>query len=208
MTIFTAQPNKVTALTASLQETHSQFSAELRLIQDRIDTHTAQVRDLSAKQKHFSDELEGMQARVRARQERKQKVQNLRRAVREMRERRKSPPTPGAESLRLGDADREFEPSPHESEHRQVLQARLQAYNSLNSRLSAHLTQLKARDGELEAKYRRVIALCTESSEEQIDAVLTQLVLAVESEGDPGKGSLGQDVQRVRDFLRRVEMVA
>lgn len=212
--------NNKTALSASLSETHNQFNAELRVIQDRIDAHTAQVRDLSATQKHLSEQLEGIQSRLRTRQERKQKVQNLQRAVKEMRERRKTPRMPTSESLKLGDADREFAPSPsalqdgsvpqhqHDGEaERMMLQSRLQAYNSLNSRLSAHLTQLRARDGELEAKYRRVIALCTGTREEHVDAVLAQLVLAVESEGDPGQGIGGQDVGRVREFLRRVEMV-
>jgi hypothetical protein len=41
--------------------------------------------------------------------------------------------------------------------------------------------------------------------EESVDAVLVQLVQAVESEGEVGSG--GQDVGRVREFLRRVEMV-
>jgi regulatory protein SWI6 len=187
------------------------------VIQDRIDAHTAQVRDLSTTQKNLSEQLEGIQSRLRARQERKQKVQNLRRAVKEMRERRKTPPT--SEGLKLGDADKEFAAPPstlqdgNTPQHQQggeaekrLLQSRLQAYNNLNSRLSAHLTSLRARDGELEAKYRRVIALCTGTKEEHVDAVLAQLVLAVESEGDPGQGAGGQDVGRVREFLRRVEM--
>jgi hypothetical protein len=119
--------------------------------------------------------------------------------------------------MKLGDADKEFsvptyDASPN-TQHQsmgdllspQTLQARLNAYNSLNARLSALLTSLRARDGELETKYRKVIALCTGVEEGQVDSVLAQLVQAVESEGDPA--SSGQDVGRVREFLRRVEMV-
>ena len=47
-----------------------------------------------------------------------------------------------------------------------------------------------------------MIALCTGVEEKQVDSVLGQLVQAVESESD-----VGQDMSRVREFLRRVEMV-
>jgi regulatory protein SWI6 len=114
--------------------------------------------------------------------------------------------------VKIGDADVEFlfdstSTPQHSSDTSQLpptqtLQSRLSAYNSLNARLAAHVSSLKARDGELEAKYRRVIALCTGVEEKQVDSVLAQLVQAVESEVDPG-----QDVCRVREFLRRVEMV-
>jgi regulatory protein SWI6 len=151
-----------------------------------------------------------MQARIRQRQERKQKLHNLRQRVAEMRAR-----IPGDESpatIQIGDADAEFSIEPastpqHSSDDSQlpppqIIQSRLGAYNSLNARLAAHVSSLKARDGELEAKYRRVIALCTGVEEKQVDTVLAQLVQAVESEVDAG-----QDVSRVREFLRRVEMV-
>lgn len=191
------------ALTSSLQETQSQFSSELRLIQDRIDMHTAQVRDISNQQKHLTTQLESTQARLRQRQERKQKLQNLRQRVSELRSER--PPQQSAadnpENVRIGDADKEFEVLSSSSP--QALQSRLSAYNSLNARLAAHVTQLKSKDGELEAKYRKVIALCTGVDEKEVDAVLGQLVQAVESEVD-----VGQDVSRVREFLRRVEMAS
>ena len=201
----------LTALTASLQESHSQFSAELRLIQDRVDSHTASVRELSSQQKQLSAQLDAIQTRIRQRQERKQKIQNLKRAVGEMRGRGKQA-SQHVERVQLGEADVEFSidaapqhPMGADIPSSQVLQARLNAYNSLNARLAAHLTSLRARDSELEAKYRRVIALCTGVAESQVDNVLGQLVQGVESEGDPS--ATGQDVGRVREFLRRVEMV-
>ena len=57
-----------------------------------------------------------------------------------------------------------------------------------------------------------VIALCTSVSEGEVDGLMGQLVLAVESEGtgggvDGGAGGAAGDVGRVREFLRRVEMV-
>jgi regulatory protein SWI6 len=205
-----------------MTELNSQFAAELRLIQDRIDTHNAQIRDLSAQQKTLSEQIDRVHGTLRTRQDRKQKLQNLRRAVGEMRERlagRVNAPPSG--KVEIGEADKEFaitmpeaatngdslqSPQPVQSPTGlnlpppAVLQARLQAYNKFNARLSAHLSTLKARDIELEAKYRKVIALCTNVEEGHVDQLLNQLVMAVESEGDQGS-----DVGRVREFLRRVE---
>jgi chromosome segregation ATPase len=183
-----------TAITSSIQEAHSQFSAELRIIQDRIDGYTASVKDISTQQKDLTTQIERITLRKRERDEKRQKIENLRRAVSEMRESRRSNSNP--QGVRLGDADRELGGE---------ARARYAAYASLNGRLSGHLAGLRARDGELEVKYRRVIALCTGVPEESVDGVLGQLVQAVESEGDVGSG--GQDVGRVREFLRRVEMV-
>lgn len=192
-----------TAITSALSETARQFDAEIRILQDKIDTHTSSIRDISTQQQALSAQVEGIQARKRARDERRQKIENLRRAVAEMRASRSHHKSNGSRSninARLGDADAEFGATGTMSE----LQARVTAYASLNGRLSEYLTGLRRRDGELEAKYRRVIALCTGAEEEKVDAVLGQLVLAVESEGE---GAGGQDVGRVREFLRRVEMV-
>ncbi|KAF2402022.1 apses-domain-containing protein [Trichodelitschia bisporula] len=187
----------VPSLTSSLTETHSQFSAEMRLIQDRIDGHTHQIRELSAQQKALSQQVEKLQSQLRRRSERKQKLANLRRAIGEMSERAR--PSPGP-PLRIGDADAEFAAPEEGAQNPAQLQAWVFGYNALNSRLAAHLTTLRARDSELEGKYRKVIALCTGVPEEHVDGVIWQLVLAVESEGE-------HDVGRVREFLRRVEGV-
>jgi acetylornithine deacetylase/succinyl-diaminopimelate desuccinylase-like protein len=189
---------------------HSQFSAELRLLQDRVDNSTLQIRELSAQQKALSTTFETAQASYRARQERKQRIQNLRRAVHDMRERLGVSSANGAPSptiLNVGDADAEFsvpEPSSQQAVNAlpdsATLNARLSTYKSLNASLAAHLTSLKARDTELESKYRKVVALCTNVPEAKVDTVLQQLVLAVESEPE-------NDVGRVREFLKRVEAV-
>jgi regulatory protein SWI6 len=90
----------------------------------------------------------------------------------------------------------------------QILQTRLNAYTSLNSRLAAHLTSLKARDSELETKYRKVIALCTGVKAEDVDRMLPGLLAAVESEqgSTSGVNEDGGEV-RVREFLRKVDEV-
>jgi regulatory protein SWI6 len=186
-----------------MTEMQSQFSAELRILQDRIDTSTSQIRELSTEQKALSSEVDARQSLLRARQERKQRIQNLHRALSEMRDRVLANHTRGAKRLptmALGDADREFQSHTDESADLAMLNVRLGTYNGLNASLSAHLSSLKARDTELESKYRKVVALCTNVPENKVDSVLGQLVTAVESERE-------NDVGRVREFLKRVEAV-
>ena len=83
-----------------------------------------------------------------------------------------------------------------------ILRARLAAYNTNNKALAARAAELKARSGELETRYRRVVSLCTGVDENRVEEMLPALVAAVESEsGD------GMEVTRVREFLRKVEGV-
>ena len=184
----------------------SQFSAEIRLLQDRIDATTSDIQEISSQQKALSTQVKMQQAQIRGRQDRKRRIQNLRRAVKDMRERilSKSKAEAGMTLplLSIGDADADFaiqDPS-NRAQDAATLNARLPVYKSLNASLAAHLTSLKARDTELESKYRKVVALCTGVEEDKVESVLPQLVQAVESEPE-------NDVGRVREFLKRVEAV-
>lgn len=188
-----------------MTEVTSQFAAELRLLQDRIDTHNSQIRDISTHHNALTQQLDKVQTTLRARQDRKQRIANLRRSIQEMQSRataKGSPPQQNPLPI-ISDADTEFavpQASDPNAVPPPVLNARLATYNKLNARLQAHLTQLRARDVELEAKFRKVVALCTGVEEQQVETLLPQLMLAVESEGE-------NDVGRVREFLRRVEGV-
>lgn len=83
-----------------------------------------------------------------------------------------------------------------------ILRARLQAYVTNNGKLQERGKTLKERDGELEAQYRKIIGLCTGVPEDSIDRMIPRLVAAVESEsGD------GMEMTRVKDFLRKLEVV-
>lgn len=81
-----------------------------------------------------------------------------------------------------------------------VLLARVAAYGRNNGRLETQSKSLQSRSSELEGQLRRVVAICTGVSEENVDGMVEGLVAAVESER-------GEDVEvgRVREFLRRVE---
>jgi len=237
------ETNKVaTGIGSSIKDVQPQFEGELRMLQERIDTHTAAIRQFSTTQKTLSDRLERVHSTIRARLERKQKLQNLRRYVADMKTRvSKTHSLSDLNKVRVGDADKAFAvaappspldaspqsqpqrspdsglPTPQQSQalaqgqggspSAQTLQARLNAYASLNSRLAAHLTGLRARDSELEGKYRQVIALCTNVPLDDVDRMLPGLLAAVESE----QGSAGtEDASevRVREFLRKVDEVA
>jgi regulatory protein SWI6 len=191
----------------------SSFINELTILQDRADLTTSQIRELSAQQKQLSDHVEISQSRLRTRQERKQRMQNLQRAIGEMKERiggsNKVNGRVAPASLPFGDADIALavaDPNSvngagmHQLPDASTLSARVGAYNTLNAGLAAHLTSLKSRDTELESKYRKVVALCTSVDEHKVDSLLPQLLLAVESEPE-------NDVGRVREFLKRVEAV-
>lgn len=225
----------IIALENSMKDLRPQFEAEMRALQDHIDAHNATIRDLSAVQKTLTDRLQRVHSTIRARAERKQKLQNLRRFVADMKSRlSKTQNLPDLTKVRVGDADKPFAvpedsippspsnqlrspdtglPTPTHSQSQsfgqsavsaQILQTRINAYTSLNARLAAHLTSLKARDSELEGKYRQVIALCTGVASEDVDKMLPGLLAAVESEqGGVGTGDGGE--MRVREFLRKVD---
>lgn len=195
------------ALQSSMQEMNSQFTAELRLLQDRIDASTLQIRDLSAQQKALSTDVDSKISILRSRIERKQRIQNLHRAISEMRQRNQHNPAHHAghlPTLSLGDADSDFPTAasvPLEAlPDSVVLGQQVLTYNNLNASLSAHLQSLKARDTALEGKYRKVVSLSTSVPEDRVDSMVGQLLTALESEPE-------NDVGRVREFLKRVEAV-
>jgi regulatory protein SWI6 len=187
------------------------FNDEMRQLQDRIDTSMSQIRELSTQENNLSIKVESQFSQIRSRLDRKQRIQNLRRAISDMRDRIVSqgfPANQAVPALSIGDADKNY-PTPQSTPTATDLQrlpdvptlnSWLSTYNSLNASLAAHLNTLKSRDSELEAKYRKVVSLCTNVPENKVDELLSQLVLAVESEPE-------NDVGRVREFLKRVEAV-
>ena len=82
------------------------------------------------------------------------------------------------------------------------LRARLNAYTSNNRALRGQAARLKSCSSELEAKYRRVVSLCTGAPEAEVEKLLVGLVEAIDSEG-----AEAMEIGRLRDFLRRVEGV-
>jgi len=81
-----------------------------------------------------------------------------------------------------------------------LLKARIKALEGTSGVTRKMVAALKGRSRDIEIKYRRVVSLCTQVPEAQIDAVVDGLLRAVESE----KGEL--EIGRVRRFLGGVEL--
>ena len=81
-----------------------------------------------------------------------------------------------------------------------ILKARATAYQKNNARLEAQAKNLHDQSSDLETQLRKLVCLCLNLEEGQLDQLIGGLHAAVESEG-------GQEVDlaRVREFLRRVE---
>lgn len=218
----------IPAITSLLSETEKEFATEMEAKQSTIDAIHTQLREASAQLGDERRRLEALQVRAKEREQRKQKIANLRRATDEEHFRlgqlqRQHGHTPDNEDveMKLGDADKAlnvpaFPPNFNVKQGRldpaqaqllsslpsiPILRSRLNAYAANNETLSDAVKGLKGKSSELESKYRRVIALCTNVEDEKVDGVLTSLFRAVDSE--QGDVELG----RVRDFLRRVDGV-
>lgn len=219
-------------MSSFLSQTESQFSAEIRLKQDQIDATNTAIRELSALQKSELQKLEALQRRMRTRTDRQQRIANLRRAIDDQRARllRSGVVTdPSAlanvKVVQVGEAD-QMVPLPKElmavdtagaDETRSLqisptvlkalpppaaLRSRLEAYAANKTSLLQKSQALKARNGELERQYRKVVSLCTGVDESRVEDGLGMLVQAVESEA-----SEGVEIGRVREFLKKVEGV-
>ena len=216
------------AMSSFLSQADSQFTAELRLKQDVIDRTNVSIRELSAVQKNQLSKLESLQRRIRAHNDRQRRISNLRRSIEETRSRLAAAGIKDLAGITRCSADLGYEINPqmltasigHDNPNHpasahahqyspstsipslRTLCARLAAYNANNKGLAARAAELKARSGELESRYRRVVSLCTGVEENRVEEMLPALVAAVESEsGD------GMEVARVREFLRKVEGV-
>lgn len=80
-----------------------------------------------------------------------------------------------------------------------VLKARLNAYATNNQGLEDEVKAMKAKSSEVEAKYRKIISLCTKYDESKVDQVIDNLLRAIDSE------SADVELGRVTEFLRKVE---
>lgn len=187
-----------------------------------INSIHAELREASAQLGEEQRRLEKFKARAKERQERKQKIANLQKAAKEEQfrlsqiQQQHGHMANGDSQMRLGDADKAFSPLPPgfpsgaalRDAHlaaslppASILRARLNAYIANNEALEAEVRNLKGKSRDLEAKYRRIISLCTRVEEDKIDGVLNNLYRAVDSEnGDV-------ELSRVREFLQKVEGV-
>lgn len=88
-------------------------------------------------------------------------------------------------------------------ERAEVMSGRAQVYQQHNAQLEQLAKTLKARSGELEERYKKIVSLCTGADEDKVDDLLDGLVQAVITEQK--EMSDNTQLERVREFLRLVQ---
>ncbi|KAI0875911.1 hypothetical protein GGS24DRAFT_488948 [Hypoxylon argillaceum] len=204
----------ITSITHLLSETSNSFQAEVKKKQTDIDALHATLRSTSTQLNDARRTLESLQAAAKSQLLTRQKVVNLTRGREEEQKRlakiEQSQGPLDANSISWetdlqslpelgGGGERKDDGSIPSAT---VLRARIQALKNRTELTRTGVASLKSRSKDIEIKYRKVVALCTGTSENEVDTVLDGLVRAVESE----KGEL--EVGRVRRFLGGVDTIA
>jgi regulatory protein SWI6 len=199
------------------------FQTEISAKQEAVASTLNQLREITVKLGKERDKMNDLRQRSRDHGELRQHCINLRRAIDEEKARfsatTAAATTTNGDAAAQRDADAPFalktsllapvnaveNLTPQQLEYVKslpsaaVLKARLQAYKTNEEALREKATKLHDQSAELEEKFRRVVALCTNVTEDKIDSLLGGLVQAVES--DPGE----VDTARVSSFLRKVD---
>ncbi|KAI0529854.1 apses-domain-containing protein [Xylaria digitata] len=204
----------ITSITHLLNETSNSFQVEVKRKQTDLDSLHATLRSTSTQLNDARRTLESLQAAVKSQLLTRQNVFNLTRGREEEQKRlAKIEQSQGSldESSISWEADLQSLPELGSHGERRddgsipsatVLRARIQALKNRTELTRTGVASLKSRSKDIEIKYRKVVALCTGISEDEVDTVLDGLVRAVESE----KGEL--EVGRVRRFLGGVDTIA
>ncbi|KAI1109094.1 hypothetical protein F5Y14DRAFT_43984 [Nemania sp. NC0429] len=204
----------INSITHLLNETSNGFQTEVRKKQTDIGSLHATLRSTSTQLNDARKMLESLQAAARSQLLTRQKVLNLTRGREEEQKRlAKIEQTQGPLDERSISWETDLRSLPELGGHGErvddgsipsatVLRARIQALRNRTELTRTGVASLKSRSKDIEIKYRKVVALCTGISENEVDTVLDGLVRAVESE----KGEL--EVGRVRRFLGGVDGIA
>ncbi|KAI0195479.1 hypothetical protein F4808DRAFT_452857 [Astrocystis sublimbata] len=206
----------ITSMTHLLNETANSFQIDVKSKQADLDVLHSQLRNESTDLSDAKKTLNTLQIAAKARLLTRQRVINLTRGREEEQKRlAKIEQTQGpldAASISwetdlqslpaLGAAEQsENNGSPKPTiPSATTLQARIQALKNRTDLTLRGVASLKSRSKDIEIKYRKVVALCTGISEDNVDDLLDGLMRAVESE----KGEL--EVGRVRRFLGGVDV--
>ena len=181
--------------------------------QATLDSLHAQLRTTSAALADSRRTLEDLQNAVQAQQIARQKVANLSQAREDEQHRllqeqsRSSQPNPSSSwetelsaMLSAADSQNQLEDGPVQTmlPSTAVLKARIKAVKDRRDMTQKLVQALKGKSRDVEIKYRRVVALCTDAREDEVDTVMDNLLKAIESERDE------LDIGRVRRFLSGV----
>ncbi|OAQ74873.1 Swi6 [Purpureocillium lilacinum] len=190
------------------------FQQEMKSKQASLDALHATLRTTSTQLGEARRNIEHLTATLKKQQLARQKVSNLAHAredeqIRLMNEQsQSSQPNPSSSwetelSAMLEAADESAAGGGVEGmlPSANVLRARIRAIEGRRDFTRKMVQALKLRSRDVEIKYRRVVALCTGVQEADVDAVVDNLLKAVESEREE------LDIGRVRRFLGGVEGV-
>ncbi|KAI1824044.1 hypothetical protein F4861DRAFT_279558 [Xylaria intraflava] len=203
----------ITSITHLLNETSNGFQANIKKKQADLDSLHATLRSTSTQLNDARRTQESLQAAARSQLLTRQRIFNLTRGREEEQKRLaklEQSQGPLDESSTSWEADIQSLPIlDGQGERRDdgtipsatVLRARIQALKNRTELTRRGVASLKSRSKDIEIKYRKVVALCTGISEDEVDTVLDGLVRAVESE----KGEL--EIGRVRRFLGGVDTI-
>jgi regulatory protein SWI6 len=215
-----------------LSQSEADFAAEMKEKKEILDRTNAALKESGSSLAEERRRLEDARSRVREKDELEQKINNLRQATARLRAELGSmnPPPTIQKDVTVGQADKgldldgqlpiiaqvfpngDADPSSVMNQDHAILLARLdkakvmsgrsQVYQRHNQQLEQMAKTLKARSGELEERYKKIVSLCTGADEDKVDDLLDNLVQAVISE----QKEMGDNSQlgRVRDFLRMV----
>lgn len=206
------------------------FEAEMKDKEDILNKTNAALKESSNSLIEEKKRLEQLSTKAQGQEELRQKVKNLKRFNHELRQQLAST-TSVQEGVRVGEADKGLDldgkinnvkqlfPNGTQDlgsnlnsdqiqlltslERAEVLTGRVQAYQTHNALLENEARSLRGRSKELEDRYRKIIALCTNTPDDKIDTLLDSLTQAVVSEQKDMTSSL--DLKRIRDFLRSVQ---
>lgn len=207
----------VASITHLLSETAAAFQQEMKSKQAALDGLHATLRTASSQLGEARRSVEHLTATVKKQQLARQRISNLAHAredeqLRLLKEQSQSNPSSSSWETELAAmleaADESCSSTAQGGFTSQgllpsatVLRARIRAIEARRDVTRKMVLALKGRSRDVEIKYRRVVALCTRVREDEVDAVIDNLVKAVESERDE------LDVGRVRRFLSGVEGV-
>ncbi|PWI75056.1 hypothetical protein PCL_05714 [Purpureocillium lilacinum] len=204
----------IASITHLLNETGATFQQEMKSKQASLDALHATLRTTSTQLGEARRNIEHLTATLKKQQLARQKVSNLAHAredeqIRLMNEQsQSSQPNPSSSwetelSAMLEAADESAAGGGVEGmlPSANVLRARIRAIEGRRDFTRKMVQALKLRSRDVEIKYRRVVALCTGVQEADVDAVVDNLLKAVESEREE------LDIGRVRRFLGGVEGV-
>lgn len=198
------ESNDIPAMKTMITSLDKDFQTELAAKQAVIDSTYAQLRQTSKTLADLRRQLEHSRRQVNKLNEIQQRCRNIKRAIEvedadfhgygfpEMPQQYHDGNISADAPFIVGSDDY------HTPAH--VLQARVSAYQRNEQVLVSLAESLKDKSSELESKCRRVVSLCTNVEESQVDSLLEGLLQAVESDGDQSEF----DINRVAGFLKIV----